>query len=245
MELLASFFVTLVTLANTIAPQANLPKVLGVETTSTSSAGLATNLTATSSGTVWSKAQTEFAQKKAALSSQYKAARAAKEQEFKNNLTTLKDEKKKTVVANLENVLLERGEKWCTHWSEVGARLDDLLSKVQSRRDKVKASGKDTTAADSAISAASTAIAAAKAAGTAQCAKTYTIGITNGDTGIGQDVRTTVQQFSTDIKSVISTMEAARKAIGDAISALRAIAGVDTDTATPSATTATSGGITR
>ncbi len=225
MEFLASFFVALVTLANTIVPQANLPKVLGVETTATAPSASSSSVVA----------------------SQYKTARAAKEQEFNVKLQTLKDEKKKAVVRNLEDILQDRGQKWCTHWSEVTARMDNLMVRVISRRDKAKAAGKDTTAADSAIASAQSAISAAKTAGTAQCAKTYTIQITSGDSGIGQDVKTAVQAFSTDIKSVISTMEAARKAIGGAISALKGINGVDGDSlATPFATTtATQGGIAR
>ncbi len=196
MEFLASFFVALVTLANTIVPQANLPKVLGVETTATAPSASS-------------------------------SARTSREQEFNTKLQTLKDEKKKAVLANLENILQDRGQKWCTHWSEVTARMDNLVARVISRRDKVKAAGKDTTAADSAIASAQSAISAAKIAGTAQCAKTYTIQITNGDTGIGQDVKTAVQAFSTDIKSVISTMETARQAIGKAIAALALIGGVE------------------
>lgn len=228
MHTLASFFVFLVAAANLVVPHANLPQVLGVEADSTSSATLVPTSTATGAGSP------------AGLSTNFggdiEAKRKAASTDFQSKLQVIRDEKRKQVVSNLNDKLGNREQKWCTHWSEVVDRLNDILGRVKTRRDKAKAAGKDVTLINTAIANADAAIASAKQTAASQCAKTYTIQITT-DANLGQSVKATISQFETDIKAVFTAMNAARDALKLAIQSLQGIAGIDDigkSTATPS-----------
>ncbi len=224
MHTLASFFVFLVAAANLVVPHANLPQVLGVEADSTSSATLVPTSTATGAGS-----PTNFG-------GDIEAKRKALSADFQSKLQVIRDEKRKQVVSNLNDKLGNREQKWCAHWSEVVDRLNDILGRVKTRRDKAKAAGKDVTSVNTAIAAADTAIASAKQIAAGQCAKTYAIQITT-DANLGQSVKATISQFETDIKTVFAAMNAARDAVRLAIQSLQGITGIDDigkSTATPS-----------
>ncbi|MBI1864072.1 hypothetical protein HYS03_02585 [Candidatus Woesebacteria bacterium] len=271
MQTLAAIFVSIITFANTLAPTANLPKVLGVqiaekgsdssESTSGSSNSGSTSTNNDSRGgdsheSSNSQVNTQllrkvegtkeikdirddFKSKMMELEQEHKASQSAFlekrkeiETEFKNKLETIKDEHKKEVVTTIDQNISNHNQNWAQHWDEVLTRLTNILDKIKSRRDKAQAAGNDVTSVNAAIVNAESAIAAAQASINNQSTKTYSINITTDDK-LGPAVSSTVQSFKTDVKSVIDAINAARRAIQDAIKALQTIKRVDEDEGVP------------
>jgi prefoldin subunit 5 len=198
---LAGIFVSLVMAANTLAPQANLPKVLGTEDEATSSA-------------VTDRIQKRSEALEAAREKRLQALQRAKDarEQFKQRLETIKDERKQKVVENLDERIASQNQKWVEHWNNVLGRLTELVVKIE----------KDISSVTTAVSQANAAIATAQSAVTIQAGKTYIIDITTED-NLGQAVRTTIAQFHSDVKAVIETIRSARLAVQDAFQALRSL----------------------
>jgi ferritin-like metal-binding protein YciE len=131
MHFLASLFVSLVAIANTLMPAANLPKVLGVETENT----------ATPSATL----------KRPELRTNFLKEREELKTELKTRLQTIKDEKKKQTVENLNEKLSMRQDNWVDSWKKTIVRMKEISVKI-------KALGGNTKEVDAAIAAAESAV---------------------------------------------------------------------------------------
>jgi len=242
---LATIFVTLVIFAHSVAPQANLPRVLGVNV----SGDQEESQTSTGSGDTSGRSKEELRNRMLALgelrrdrylemlqtrNEATEEARLVRErtrervqatrEQFKEDLQELKDQKKAKVVANIDEIIVNRNERWVTHWNRVLTRLALILAKIEARRDNLAFEGKDASALTVTISQARSAIDAAQASVDAQAAKTYIIDI-ESEINLGQSVRSVVHQFKQDISAVVVKVKAARQAVQDAFKALKAVTG--------------------
>lgn len=230
MEVLHSLVVTALVAAHVFSPNANPAKVLGtriaenstdveteveVDTSEDDSTQLRT--------TTRSELKDRLEERKMELEQerenkreeiqtriqQAASASAQRREEFQNHLQEIRDERKQSIVENIDTRLSSVNEKWVTHWNNVLSRLSEILVKLQTRLDEY-AGDADTTALSSAITQAQTSINTAQAAVTAQAGKTYTIDITD-ETTLGDDVSSTISDFHSDIQEVLDTVKAARE----------------------------------
>ena len=160
MEALAKFFVGLVTLANSVAPQANIPEVLGVQIAQDTSVTETSDLNVESGGlddqTSRRKvrdAREEAKTKREEIVEEFKTKRETAKQErelrreeFKQKLAEIRDERKRRVVELLDLRTDKMLERWVEHWNKVLSRLTELLAKIESRADKAEAAGHDVAA---------------------------------------------------------------------------------------------------
>ena len=241
MEGLATLFVTLVLIANNIAPNSNLPKLLGV----TLQTGVLSEETSTDSASPKETGRNTLEEARRAnkealqriREERKKSLEAAKteREQFKERLQELRDEKKREVVERIDQNIGKHNEKWVEHWNKVLSRLSEILAKVKTRTDKAAAEGQDVTAVNAAIAAADAAIAAAQSAVDAQAGKTYVIEITDEE-NLGENVSVIVRQFKSDTKAVHEKIQTARKAVHDAFKALKALIKPEEEEASPSPT---------
>lgn len=157
---------------------------------------------------------------------------------FKKKLEVLKDERKKATAVHLEEQLNRLNERWTTHFTNVLHRLDEILAKIQLRREKAVSLGKDAGAAETAIAAAKTAITNARVAVEAQAGKVYTVTFTSEE-----ELRTAFQQAKEQLKKDLATVrdgivKAARDAVQEAARALAGIPKVDEEPEEEATTTA-------
>ena len=180
------------------------------------------------------KAREEFRAKMETRKEEFKTKREAIKAELKVKLGKIKDERKKEIVDRLDNKLADINARLTAHWAEALNHLSELVTKISSRADKAAANGADVSAVRTRITAAEAANAVAKSAVAAQAAKTYAIAITTEDK-LKADVAAMRQTLNNDLKIVRDAVQAARKAVEEAVKALKAVPKVDTATTTPAA----------
>lgn len=170
--------------------------------------------------------RTEIRQEIKDLRAENRALIASREAEFKANLQKIKDTRKQTIVSNISDRISNRNTLWVSHWNIVTKRLSTILDKIESRATEASTKGKDITSVTSAVASARTAIASAQSAIDTQSTKTYSIDLSN-ESNLGQSVRTTITTFQSDVKSVISQLNVARKAVQSAFVALKTVVGTE------------------
>ena len=236
METLAKLFVGLVTVANTVAPQANIPRVLGVQIAQDTTVDVqnvdTTNLGSARSTRVREAVEDARIRRQEAIEEFQARRQAAKEEwetrreEFKQRLTEIRDERKREIVKLMDLRMEKMLERWVEHWNRVLARLTEILAKVGTRADKAEAAGHDVSSTRAAITEAEAAIAEAQAAVNELAGKTFVIEITDEE-NLGQNVSDTIHQVREELQAVREKVRAARQAVLDVLHALQAIRGVD------------------
>lgn len=236
METLASVFATLVFFVNMAFPKANLSQALGVvldspQTSVLSESDQTTDTIGRTSTLEVIKVREEAREKREELKSEFEAKREeAKEkrkesrEEFKTKLAELRDEKKKEIVERIDEKLSTLNSKWVDRWNKVLERLTEVLAKIKLRTSTAKANGKDTSAIETAIASAEKAITDAQEAVNVQAGKNYVI-IIGDEEGIGQDVRTTINQFHADIRTTKEAVSKAKEAVKNVFQSLKTIVG--------------------
>lgn len=256
METLATFFVGVVAFANSMAPQANLPKVLGVRVMGDDTL-VSTNSSDTNDDELDFRSRDQIKNRltqvrenknnfleearerrkeklEAAKKAREEALENAKErrEEFKKHLEELKDERKQKIVEHLDERLASLNQKWVNHFNRILTRLTEILAKIQGRTDELAGNGADVTEVNTAISAANSAIDTAQAAVDGQAGKTYVIEITDEES-LGENVSEVIHQFREDIAGVREVVRDAREAVRSAYKALKEASGELTPTLTP------------
>ncbi len=253
MHSLASFFVSLVFVANSLFPKSNIPQVLGVqiaqvgdseETITTNSDSRTTSPTSTpKSGSNTLERSKEILKlseeklrkalttrdlklKDATGSGERNTEDLAKREEFKKKVNEIHDENKKERLVVLDANLAKFNQKAVEKWTKVLDRLTEILNKIKTRTDEAALKGKDVTSILAAISTSEAKIADAKAEVIAQSSKTYTISI-GDESNLGQSASSTVIGMKTDIKAVELTIKDAIQSVKDVYTALVAVVGHD------------------
>lgn len=134
---------------------------------------------------------------------------------FKEKLNTIKDERKKIIVENIDTKIANINSRYALKFSEVLKKLDIVINKITERIESAKLNGVNSALTDSAISRAKTAIDNAKIAVDEQSTKTYTVQITT-DTALRANTGAVVKQFRLDIMSVHKKVVDAKQAVQNA-----------------------------
>ena len=245
MESLANLFVTLVTVAHAVFPQANIPQVLGVRVANDTAAEDDSNSTSSPLPSAFlqeqqnemkkrlREAQEEARKKREEVVNEFREKRQEaltelekKREEFQLKLQEIKDERKQKIVENIDERLASLNEKWISHWNRVLSRLTEILAKITSRANALEAEGVDVSSVRSAVTVAEAAISAAQEAVNNQVSNTYVVDITSEE-NLGQDVKSVISDFHANIKSVWDKVKSARLAVGDALKVLKEVASND------------------
>ena len=147
-------------------------------------------------------------------------AQQQKRAEFQEKIKALKNQNKAKIAEKINNQLVQINQKATQAFERHLNTIQNLLNKIIVWKDKLKTSGKDVTAAETAISQAQTAIDTAKPAVEAQKQKTYAIEFTDeSDLRIGASTAKT--NLRTDLKAVREKVKAARQAVVDSLKTIK------------------------
>ncbi len=157
----------------------------------------------------------------------------AKIQEFKSQISLIRDERKKMIVEKIDNDILASNSKLTDKMSQALAKMSIILDKLKIKSTALKTEGKDTSALDAAITAAQTAIDNAKTSVAAQSQKQYSATITD-DITLKNVIGQMVSGFRLDIMTVHKQVSDAKASVAAAIAQAAKLMGSPT-TATGSA----------
>ncbi len=146
-------------------------------------------------------------------------------QRFREQIQTIKDERKKLLVEKIEDHIATSNARLTTKMKNALSRMSAILQDIKVKAAGQKAAGKDTTALDNAIAAAETAIANAQAAVNTQSQKEYTTTISD-DTGLKGVIGQMVSQFKIDLTATYKTVVDARQAVANVIMELAKLGGI-------------------
>ena len=166
---------------------------------------------------------------------------AAKREAIEQKISQIKDRTKRSSAERIADQLNHINVVWTDHFSNVLDKLDAVLQKIKSRRDKALANGEDVSSVNTAIANAESKIAAARSAVENQAGKAYEIdaaALSSANmTQSSQDnlVKQLREQFKelrdqlfTDLTSLRDgAMRDARSSIQDAMQELSNIPNVD------------------
>jgi len=138
---------------------------------------------------------------------------------FQEKLSQITDEGKKNAVERINNALSTINTNKTDRWASALEKLSDILERIKNKVSDAEANGADVSAINELITTAEGAIASATNAVETQAGKEYVIEITDEET-LGQSVRTVVQQFKQDLRTVHAEVIKARDAVRQAARAL-------------------------
>jgi hypothetical protein len=169
------------------------------------------------------KTQVEGIREKAKLEAQ------TQREAFKTRLQGIKDEKKKEVVQNADTKISDINTKRTQQATENLNKMDQVVARLTEKIAGLKAEGKDTSAAESALANAQAKLASAKSGVSGQAAKEYVIGVTS-ENKLKTDVGRSIQALQKDFQGVYDGMKAARESITDVVKQVALIASPTTET---------------
>lgn len=227
MERLATFFVSAVLFANTYVPQANLPKVLGVNVVRAADATDSAQMADESGTLTHVRAEREAYLEQARARREAALERAAtRRSEFQTRLNQIRDTRKRQTVEQINEKLAKINATKVERFDAYLTRLSEILAKATTRTDKAQAKGYDVTAVRSAITDAQVAIDAAQAAVDVQATKVYEVEVTDEQT-LGQAARAAITQLKSDLSAVRETVKTAKEAVQAVLVALGQLRGID------------------
>lgn len=166
----------------------------------------------------------------------------------KNAISKIKDEQKQRAATQISEQITHLNTVWTDHFTLVLNDLDLALQKIQTRADKAKANGKDTSSVNVSIQAAKNSIQVARSAIATQAAKTYAIDTTKTTTGtttptvstakdqeqVIKNIRKQFMQLRDQLQKDITTLrdgvvKDARNSVKNALKILSQIPGVDNE----------------
>jgi len=162
------------------------------------------------------------------------ASKGAIMQRFRDEIKTIKDERKKALVQRISDRISEINTRLTTRMTNSLNRMTALLTNLKTKSSELKTAGKDTAALDAAITSAETAITNAQALVNSQSQKTYSADIIS-DTSVKSPIAQMFSQFKIDILAAYNAVVSARQAVANALSEHAKLEG-GTNTATGSAT---------
>ena len=149
----------------------------------------------------------------------------SKIQTFREQIQAIKDERKKALVAKIEDHIATSNARLTTKMTNALNRMTQILQNMKDKATTLKTAGKNTAALDAAIVAADTAIANAKAAVLAQSQKEYSTTLGDDSTLKGV-IGLLVSQFRLDLTGVYKLVVDARQALANVIMEVAKLGGV-------------------
>lgn len=161
--------------------------------------------------------------------------RSVERANFQAKLSDIKNKEKKTAVVTIDAKITQINTKRTDLMLKNLAKMQEILDKIMVRAAEAKKAGRDISKVESAVTAARASIATAIAAVTTQSGKSYIPTITT-EQNLGQSVKTAMQSFESDMKSVYELVKTARQGVATALSELgKVLTGLlPTTTPTPS-----------
>ncbi len=147
-------------------------------------------------------------------------------EELKEKWNSIENEEKRTVLAKIEELMHIININRTDHYTNVLARLGEILEKIQTRAERAKAEGKDVRTVLEAIETSTSSINIARNGVESQKSRTYTVNIEDEATA-KNDAGELVKQLQTDLKATREMVVMARKAVFDAFLALKDSIGED------------------
>lgn len=180
--------------------------------------------------TSWQTRREEFQVRK----EERMASIAARKQEVKTRIATIRDEKKRAALERIEEKLNKINERRTNHFLKVLERLAEILAKIQFRADRAETNGKNVSSVNTAIATAEAAIDTAETAVNAQADKVYELTV-DDETTARNDAGAAIKKLQEDLRATREFIHKARTAVFDALKALTRVVGSDATT-TPTAT---------
>ena len=164
-----------------------------------------------------------------------------KREAVKVKMRQIKDTTKQTATDRILNQMEKLNQVWTNHFTNVLDRLDAVLEKIKSRKDKASANGKDVSLVIEAITKAEASIDAARVALEIQAQKTYVVdpATISQETATQEGQNNLISDFRTQFKALREllfgdltslrdgAMKDARDSIKDVVKILSEIPGVD------------------
>lgn len=157
-----------------------------------------------------------------------------RKEEFRLNLAKIKDQRKVEILNRLNEKFARVNKNRTDHWKKVLTRLNEFLGKIKNRRDVLKNSGKDTSSVDVAINNAQLKLDEASVAVNNQADKEYIMIIASAS-GLKSSAGSVISAETADLRVVQRSIDAAKKAVKDALVALMKHGGDKLNNASPSA----------
>ena len=151
---------------------------------------------------------------------------------FREQIQTIKDARKKTIVEKINNRITSSNTKLTGKMQNAIDRMNNVLAQIATKEASLATSGSNTTSLKTALANAKIAVAGAQTAVDTQKAKTYA-GVITDETTLGSVISTLVHQFIQDIQLTHSQVKNAKMAVVAAMQELVKISTV-TPTVTPS-----------
>ncbi|PJE76214.1 hypothetical protein COV04_00470 [Candidatus Uhrbacteria bacterium CG10_big_fil_rev_8_21_14_0_10_48_11] len=145
-----------------------------------------------------------------------------KRNELKAKLVEIKDQQKQQAVERINANIDTVNARAVDHFTAVLNTLTGIIERLQSRTDKVAATGSDVSSVTEAIQAARATVTKTQNAIATQAAKVYPLSITD-EANLGGDVRSTRDILHTDLSVVHTALISVRDSIRSALTALAAI----------------------
>jgi Skp family chaperone for outer membrane proteins len=149
----------------------------------------------------------------------------ARQKVLKEELSKIKDERRRIAVEKIDRQLGELNERLVNHFADTLDRLEEALSRISARTDLAEKQGLKTAEVRVAINKALASIEASRSAIKLQAGKTYTLTIT-GDDNLRVQVDKARLALKDDLAKVRQTLIAAKEAVRQAGASLAQILGV-------------------
>ncbi len=131
---------------------------------------------------------------------------------FREQIQTIKDARKKTIVEKINNRITSSNTNLTTKMQNALDRMSNVLQQIATKEATLATSGANTTTLKTALANAKIAVTAAQTAVDAQKAKTYT-GVITDDTTLGAVISALVRQFNQDIQATHKQVINAKMAV--------------------------------
>ncbi len=141
---------------------------------------------------------------------------------FKESLSNIKDQRKKTIAENINEKISTINTRLTNQMTEALNKLSSILEQLSTKSQALKATGQNTASLDTAITTALQAVSDAKTAVGEQSQKEYSADITS-DTTLKPGMSQMFITFRTDINSVFTKVKAAKTAVLNAVKEFRKI----------------------
>ena len=151
-------------------------------------------------------------EKRQEIKTTYQTKNQELKQEFKDKFAAIRDERKKVLAQNIDEKIAMMNKNHTTRLSEVLAKLEKILDRINTASETAKGKGLNTVSLDNAIANAKVAISSAKDAVSAQAAKVYNIQ-TSTDTTLKANVGVTVSMFRKDLNATHKIVVDAKQSV--------------------------------
>lgn len=235
MQELASIFVSVVTLANTFVPSLNLANKLNVDSVTSTAQVLSVTDSKEDSFSVQRKnrlnqvesQRQENVNQVRTLQEEKRKENAEKREELKERLELVKNERKEEIVIKVSENIQMINEKWVNQWNKALTRLTLILEKAENNT-LLSENRENNEEINNAISQAQSNIALAQESVNKQSSRVYVIQIDDEKT-LGQNVRTTINQFHNDIKNTKDDVSLAKTSVVSVIRLLKNLKEVENE----------------